>query len=146
MRPYAVSETLKAFSGFVGTLTLRSRSFKSRAQRPLRKVDLLTDAFTGFGVLAGGTDDFVVKTASHTMTVMRSLVYKNVAGAVAGDVITRAQRTPSARDPWVHGRAHSHRAIQPKIMGLIGRLYSQYVEEGHPDTERLSRLFSMDLS
>ena len=70
-------------------------------------------------------------------------MYKNVAGAVAGDVITRAQ----AQDPqalellgFMEEPIRSE-AIQPKIMGLIGRLYSQYVEEGHPDIERLSRLF-----
>ena len=74
MRPYAVSETLKAFSGFSWNFDFTFPIFQEQgATAHYGKMDLLTDAFTGFGVLAGGTDDFVVKTASHTMTVMRSL-------------------------------------------------------------------------
>jgi hypothetical protein len=144
MRPYAIDETVRTFDNFSWRFNFRFPLFEEQgATAPYGEVSLLTDSFVGFGVLAGGTDDYVVKQSRHSMTVMRSLVYKSLAESFAGQMIAKAAQTETDTssaliqslddtDPLI---------VKASLVRLVGRLFSKIVDAEHEDVDALWQLY-----
>lgn len=146
MRPYAVNETVKSIDNFGWRFNFTFALFEELgATAQYGEADLLMDSFVGFGVLAGGTDDYVVKQSRHSMTVMRALVYKNLAEAFAGQIVRRALDT--AGDPASSSLMDQPldvtdpRIVRASLARLVGRLFSQRVDSGHENVDVLWQLY-----
>ena len=145
MRPYALEETIKTFDNFAWRFNFTFPLFEEHgATAPYGNVSLLTDSFVGFKVLAGGTDDYVVKQSRHSMTVMRSLVYKSLAETFAGHMVTRAARNdtnPSSALVQAIDDTNPD-TVKASLVSLIGRLFSEQVDRDDEDVESLWQLYS----
>jgi hypothetical protein len=106
-------------------------------------VDLMTDAFFGFKVLAGGTDGQGVTRPSNTMNATATLALRGLAGHAAPFVVSddfAKARTSRRLFTLVDEDTRDEAAIRAQLVELQRRLYG---EEHTPDDDSTSDAYAL---
>ncbi len=139
IRPWQLARTIDDLTGFRWEAFLEVDFGVGRIGR----INLLTDSFFGFEVLAGGIDSQNVTIPAHTMTATTSLVLHELASQAAEKVVEDDAKFPSTAK-LLGGRAPSESEesfVRRKIVELHLRLYGSFVETDSPETTAAYQLF-----
>lgn len=114
------------------------------------RIDLMTDSFFGFEVLAGGTDGASVTRPTHTATATHALVMRGLAAQVAPRVVAAdlGESDPAARRllQRVSTAASDEASVRAQLADLHLRLYGERVASDDPSVDDSWTLFSSALA
>jgi len=117
----------------------------SDAEPIIGEIDLMSDAFFGFDVLAGGTDGQNVTRPAHTMTATSSLVLRGLAAHAAPYAVDADfAEEPSGR--WlldsVEPDTTDETLVRAQLADLVLRFYGIHHEDSAQDVDDAWAVFS----
>ena len=142
VRPAALARMVEDLTGFRWETDL---AFDYGAGR-VGRVDLMTDSFFGFEVLAGGTDSMSVTTPSHTMSASSTLVLRGLAAHAAPYAVEAdfAETDPARR--WLLRRVEAgdtdETLVRQQLVDLHLRFYGAVHEPDDPVIDEAWALWS----
>ena len=142
VRPDALARLVEDLTGYRWTTTAVTALMPGDE---VGEVDLLTDGWFGYDVLAGGRDDYTVTRPSHTMSATSALVLRELAARAAPYVVDTdfATDDPSRRRllrvvaPTDRERA----VVVAQIVALHLRLYGERVDADDPSVVAAADVF-----
>lgn len=114
------------------------------------RIDLMTDSFFGFDVLAGGTDGQTVTQPSFTTSATSVLVLRALAAHAAPYAVNAdfAEADPSRR--WllrsIEPDTTDEAAVRAQLAELVLRIYGEHAGPNDPSVDALHALFAETLA
>jgi hypothetical protein len=135
VRPEQLARMVEDLTGYRWTAELRFELLEGWGE--IGHVDLMSDGFFGFDVLAGGIDGNSVTRPSHTMSATVTLVLRGLAAHAAPFVVDSdlGEPDPSARRLLrrVSAGETGEAAVRAQIAELSIRLYGQFLSPEAPE-------------
>lgn len=141
-RPEALARMVEDLTGFRWQTDLRFDFGAGNVGR----VDLMTDSFFGFEVLAGGTDSMYVTTPSFTMSASSTLALRGLVSHAAPYTVradfAEADRTRRWLLRSIEATDTDEPAVRAQLAELSLRLYAQRLEPDDPSIDEAWSLWS----
>jgi Protein of unknown function (DUF1585)/Protein of unknown function (DUF1588) len=143
--PTALARMIEDLTGFRWETTLAFQISDDYGGN-IGDIDLMTDAFFGFKVLAGGIDSQSVTRPSRTMSATVTLTVQELSGRAAKYVVEQdlAHKDKSKRRllELFDAADTSEAAVRAQLAALSLRLYGEVVEPDSPDVDAAYAVFS----
>lgn len=142
VRPRQLARSIEELTGYRWRARLEADVGTGR----VGDVDLMSDAFFGFKVLAGGIDSQHVTRPSHTMTATASLTVENLAARAAAHVVQKDRLIEEPERRWllteVAPDETEERSVRAQLARLQLLLYGQFADPDDPSVNDAYTLFA----